>query len=255
MSAPSRRPASAPPGRGAAARRAALVDARGDGGVRRRLSLAAPRSYAARPGGASRGGGFHSCTPAAAALRRAGAATGRACEPPDGAPRRAPSPGAADAQPPPPESGLLLVNTTDELSVAWVDGFVAAWVAPGGRALLPEPGAGATRCSGRTFLGDAWEAPETVPPRHERRGGDARAPDRAGAARVGQRSCRAAARDRRAERAHVEQRVARAVVLEDVARVGRWSEGPRLEALPAEQGHELAVVAAHDHVPARGPDR
>jgi hypothetical protein len=69
---------------------------------------------------------------------------------------------ASDAQPPPPESGLLLVNTTDELRVAWVDGFVAAWVAPGGRALLPSLVRGRYAVQWRTFLGDAWDTPETV---------------------------------------------------------------------------------------------
>jgi hypothetical protein len=69
---------------------------------------------------------------------------------------------ASDAQPPPPEAGLLLVNTTDELRVAWVDGFVAAWVAPGGRALLPSLVRGRYAVQWRTFLGDAWDAPETL---------------------------------------------------------------------------------------------
>jgi hypothetical protein len=73
-----------------------------------------------------------------------------------------PPPSLADAQPPPPESGLLLLNGTDELRVAWLDGFAAAWVAPGGRAWLPSLQRGRYALEWRTFLGDSWEPAETV---------------------------------------------------------------------------------------------
>jgi hypothetical protein len=67
-----------------------------------------------------------------------------------------------DGGPRPPESGLLLVNATDELRVAWLDGLAAAWVAPGDRVLLPSLVRGRYVLQWRTSLGDAWSAPETV---------------------------------------------------------------------------------------------
>jgi hypothetical protein len=78
------------------------------------------------------------------------------------APVDAPPAAPSDAQAPPPEAGLLLVNSTDELRVAWIDGFVAAWVGPGGRALLPTLVRGRYAVQWRTFLGDSWEPPETL---------------------------------------------------------------------------------------------
>ena len=54
----------------------------------------------------------------------------------------------ADAGPPPPEAGLLLVNATDGLRVAWLDGVPVAWVAPGGASFCRRCCTGATRCSG-----------------------------------------------------------------------------------------------------------
>jgi hypothetical protein len=79
-------------------------------------------------------------------------------------PSDVPSPAQAqsDAQAPPPESGLLLVNTTDELRVGWIDGFAAAWVAPGGRALLSSLPRGRYVVQWRTFLGDSWEPAAAV---------------------------------------------------------------------------------------------
>jgi hypothetical protein len=71
-------------------------------------------------------------------------------------------PSAPDAQVPAPESGLLLLNTSDELRVAWLDGFAAAWVAPGGRVQLPSLVRGRYALEWRTFLGDSWEVAETV---------------------------------------------------------------------------------------------
>ena len=78
------------------------------------------------------------------------------------APVDAPPAAPSDAQAPPPEAGLLLVNSTDELRVAWIDGFVAAWVGPGGRALLPTLVRGRYAVQWRAFLGDSWEPPETL---------------------------------------------------------------------------------------------
>jgi hypothetical protein len=69
---------------------------------------------------------------------------------------------AKDAQAPNSEAGLLLVDSTDELRVAWLDGVPVAWVTPGGRALLPSLQRGRYALQWRTFLGDAWEAPEVI---------------------------------------------------------------------------------------------
>jgi hypothetical protein len=69
---------------------------------------------------------------------------------------------AGDAQAPPPESGLLLGNSTDALRIAWVDGVPVAWVAPGGRVALPSLVRGRYQLQWRTFLGDAWDPPLTV---------------------------------------------------------------------------------------------
>jgi hypothetical protein len=68
---------------------------------------------------------------------------------------------ARDAQAP-PDSGLLLVNSSDELRVAWIDGVPAAWVAPGVRLPLPTMMRGRYLVQWRTFLGDGWEAPDLV---------------------------------------------------------------------------------------------
>jgi hypothetical protein len=72
------------------------------------------------------------------------------------------SPGARDAQAAAPETGLLLVNSSDELRVAWIDGVPAAWVSAGARILVPSLMHGRYVLQWRTFLGDAWEPPETV---------------------------------------------------------------------------------------------
>jgi hypothetical protein len=78
------------------------------------------------------------------------------------APVDVPAAGPKDAQPPPPESGLVLVNASDELRVAWLDGVPVAWVAPGGRVALPSLLRGRYTLQWRTFLGDAWEPPAQV---------------------------------------------------------------------------------------------
>jgi hypothetical protein len=67
-----------------------------------------------------------------------------------------------DAQAPAPESGLLLVNSSDELRVVWLDGVPVAWLAPGAREPLPSLVRGRYSLQWRTFLGDALDAPETV---------------------------------------------------------------------------------------------
>jgi hypothetical protein len=73
------------------------------------------------------------------------------------------APGAkTDAAPPPQEAGLALVNSTDELRVAWIDAVPAAWVAPGARISLPTLVRGRYTLQWRTFLGDGWDPPETL---------------------------------------------------------------------------------------------
>jgi hypothetical protein len=69
---------------------------------------------------------------------------------------------ARDAQASPPESGLVLINSSDELRVAWLDAVPVAWVAPGGRVALPALVRGRYVLQWRTFLGEAWEVPETI---------------------------------------------------------------------------------------------
>jgi hypothetical protein len=61
-----------------------------------------------------------------------------------------------------PEASLLLVNSTDELRFAWLDGVATAWVGPGERIDVPGLTTGRYGLEWRTFLGDAIEPPETV---------------------------------------------------------------------------------------------
>ncbi len=68
----------------------------------------------------------------------------------------------AEAGPPPPDAGLLLVNATDGLRVAWLDGVPVAWVAPGSGLLLPSLVRGRYALQWRSFLGDAWDAPQSA---------------------------------------------------------------------------------------------
>jgi hypothetical protein len=56
----------------------------------------------------------------------------------------------------------LLVNSSDQLRVAWVDGAAVAWVAPGGQEWLASLLRGRYVLQWRTFLGDAWEPPRTI---------------------------------------------------------------------------------------------
>ena len=78
-----------------------------------------------------------------------------------------PPAGSAQAQAA-PEAGLALVNSTDELRVAWIDGVPAAWVAPGQRIALPWLLRGRYALQWRTFLGDGWEPPTTISAPEER---------------------------------------------------------------------------------------
>ncbi len=64
---------------------------------------------------------------------------------------------ATDAATPRAESGLVLVNTTDQLRFVWIDGAAALWLAPGAREELPSLQRGRYVVQWRTFLGDAFE--------------------------------------------------------------------------------------------------
>jgi hypothetical protein len=94
--------------------------------------------------------------PAEMALSRAELASFRT------APLEVVAAGARDAQAPPPESGLALINSSDELRVAWLDGVAVAWVAPSAREALPTLVRGRYVVQWRTFLGDGWQPPETI---------------------------------------------------------------------------------------------
>jgi hypothetical protein len=61
-----------------------------------------------------------------------------------------------------PDVGLTLINSTDELRMAWLDGVPVAWAAPGGRLSLPSLTRGRYELQWRTFLGDAWESPTAI---------------------------------------------------------------------------------------------
>jgi hypothetical protein len=61
-----------------------------------------------------------------------------------------------------PEASLALVNSTDELRFAWLDGVPVAWVAPGNRIDVPGLVAGRYGLEWRTFFGDTIEPPQTV---------------------------------------------------------------------------------------------
>ena len=57
---------------------------------------------------------------------------------------------------------LTLVNETDELRYAWLDGVPIAWVAPGARAETSALFRGRYTVEWRTFLGDATQPPRTT---------------------------------------------------------------------------------------------
>jgi hypothetical protein len=69
---------------------------------------------------------------------------------------------AAHGSQPPPEAGLLLINSSDELRVVWIDGVPVAWVAAAGRLALNTMLRGRYVLQWRTFLGDGWEAPDAM---------------------------------------------------------------------------------------------
>jgi hypothetical protein len=73
-----------------------------------------------------------------------------------------PAVSARHAQAPSPDAGLLLVNAGDELRVAWLDGVPVAWVGPGASLAVTALLRGRYTLQWRTFLGDAWDAPEQV---------------------------------------------------------------------------------------------
>ena len=58
--------------------------------------------------------------------------------------------------------GLALVNPTDQLRFAWLDGAPVAWAASGGRLVLPALLRGRYGFAWRTFLGEAYDAPITI---------------------------------------------------------------------------------------------
>lgn len=81
--------------------------------------------------------------------------------------RTAPSEPPEPTTPLPPdvEGGLLLVNATDQLRFAWVDGLPIAWLGPGMRLRVPGLQHGRYTLQWRTFLGEIFDAPQplTVP--------------------------------------------------------------------------------------------
>jgi hypothetical protein len=74
-----------------------------------------------------------------------------------------PSPPGAGLHPAPPaEPTLTLVNSTDELRFAWIDGVPVAWLAPGAHETLRGLVRGRYLLQWRTFLGDALDPPQTI---------------------------------------------------------------------------------------------
>ena len=55
------------------------------------------------------------------------------------------------------ESGLTVVNSSDELRIAWLEAVPVAWVAPGSKLSLQSLQRGRYMFQWRTFFGDAWE--------------------------------------------------------------------------------------------------
>ena len=62
----------------------------------------------------------------------------------------------------PNESGLTVVNSSDELRIAWLEAVPVAWVAPGSKLSLQSLQRGRYMFQWRTFLGDAWEPSASV---------------------------------------------------------------------------------------------
>ena len=61
-----------------------------------------------------------------------------------------------------PSAGLGVANGGDQTRFAFLDGVPVAWVAPGGRLLLPSLLRGRYGFEWRTFFGDAYDAPTTI---------------------------------------------------------------------------------------------
>jgi hypothetical protein len=78
------------------------------------------------------------------------------------APADSPQVPLRDGQAPPPEAGLTLVNSSDELRVTWLDGAPIAWVAPRQRLTITTLLRGRYALQWRTFLGDAWDPPDLL---------------------------------------------------------------------------------------------
>jgi hypothetical protein len=121
----------------------------------RRVDLS-PQELAAPPASTTFEAGPPTPLPGEALVSRADLAAFRSA-PVDVAPTS-----VRDAQPPPPDMGLLVINSSDELRVAWLDGVAVAWVAPGGREWLSSLVRGRYLLQWRTFLGDAWDPPRTI---------------------------------------------------------------------------------------------
>ncbi len=58
--------------------------------------------------------------------------------------------------------GLLIVNTTDEVRVLWLDGTMVAWVAPGSRLMVGGLLNGRYQAEMRSFVGDPADASDIV---------------------------------------------------------------------------------------------
>jgi hypothetical protein len=78
------------------------------------------------------------------------------------APVDIPSRPQRDGQAPLPDTGLALVNSSDELRIAWLEGVPIAWVGPGARLDIAALLHGRYSVQWRTFLGDAWEPVDLV---------------------------------------------------------------------------------------------
>jgi hypothetical protein len=78
------------------------------------------------------------------------------------APVDLPSRPQRDGQAPLPDTGLALVNSSDELRIAWLEGVPIAWVGPGARLDIATLLHGRYSVQWRTFLGDAWEPVDLV---------------------------------------------------------------------------------------------
>jgi hypothetical protein len=82
------------------------------------------------------------------------------------APAELPPPAIAPIAPPPapssPAAGLTLINSTDELRFAWLDGVPIAWLAPTARESIPTLLRGRYTLEWRTFLGDVIDPAQTI---------------------------------------------------------------------------------------------